>query len=216
MTNRSRILVLMAALVLGLGYVLPLWKIDLEAPQYPEGIGMRIWVNTISGTNPNDLDNLNRLNHYIGMKEIVPDSIPELRFMPWILGGLICLGLLTALVRSRKLLLAWAAVFFLFAAVGLVDFYRWGYDYGHDLDPRAAIKVPGMAYQPPLIGSKKILNFTSHSWPASGGWIAIGSLLLISGVAVSELRRGRREAHASSSTPGGPPSAPEQEPAGSG
>lgn len=188
MTNRSRILVLVAALALGLAYVLPLWKIDLDAPQYPEGIGMRIWVNTIGGMNPNDLDNLNRLNHYIGMKDIVPESIPELQFMPWILGGLIVLGLLTAAVRSRKLLLGWVAAFFLLAAVGLVDYYRWGYDYGHDLDPTAAIKVPGMAYQPPLIGSKKLLNFTSHSWPASGGWVAIGSLLLISGVAVSELR----------------------------
>lgn len=189
MTNRSRILVVLAALALGLVFVLPLWRIDLEAPQYPEGIGMRIWVNTISGRNPNDLKNLNGLNHYIGMKEIVPDSIPELRYMPWILGGLIGIGLLTAVTRSRKLLFGWVSLFLVFAMVGLVDFYKWGYDYGHDLNPKAAIKVPGMAYQPPLIGSKKLLNFTSHSWPAAGGWIAIGSLLLISGVAVSELRR---------------------------
>jgi hypothetical protein len=189
MTKRSRTLVLAAALALGPAFVLPLWRIDLEAPQYPEGIGMQIRVNTITGRKPHDLTNLNGLNHYIGMKPIEPASIPELTYMPWILGGLIGLGLITAAAGSRKLLLGWVGVFLLLALAGMVDFYKWGYEYGHDLDPRAAIKVPGMAYQPPIIGSKKLLNFTSHSWPASGGWVAIGSLLLVAGVAVSEVRK---------------------------
>jgi len=190
MTNRSRILVVAAALVLGLVFVLPLWRIDLNAPQYPEGIGLRIRVNTITGRKPNDLANLNGLNHYIGMKPIEPDSIPELTYMPWIVAGLVGLGLVTAAARSRKLLAVWLGLFLIFAMAGMVDFYKWGYEYGHDLNPRAAIKVPGMAYQPPLIGSKKLLNFTSHSWPAAGGWLAIGSLLLVAGVVVSEARRG--------------------------
>ncbi|MGD8276617.1 MAG: hypothetical protein PVH00_01265 [Gemmatimonadota bacterium] len=191
MTKRSRALVLAASLALGLGFLLPLWRIDLHAPQYPEGIGVRIRVNTITGRKPHDLSNLNGLNHYIGMKPIEPDSIPELRWMPWILGGLVGLGLLTAATRSRKLLFGWAGLFLLFAVAGLVDFYKWGYEYGHDLDPHAAIQVPGMTYQPPLIGSKKLLNFTSRSWPASGGWIALGALLMAVGVAVVEGKRGR-------------------------
>lgn len=199
MTKRSRALVLAASLALGLGFLLPLWRIDLQAPQYPEGIGMRITVNTIEGRKPHDIKNLNGLNHYIGMKPIEADSIPELRWMPWILGGLVGLGLLAAATRSRKLLFGWVALFLLFALAGLVDFYKWGYEYGHDLDPHAAIQVPGMTYQPPLIGSKKLLNFTSHSWPASGGWIAIGALLVAGGVAVSEAMRGPSDAFAGSS-----------------
>ena len=63
--------------------------------------------------------------------------------------------------------------------VVLYDYYIWGYDYGHNLNPHAAIKVPGMSYQPPLIGSKKLLNFTSTSWPAAGG-IVIGISILLS------------------------------------
>jgi len=199
MTKRSRALVLVASLALGLGFLLPLWRIDLQAPQYPEGIGMRITVNTIEGRKPHDISNLNGLNHYIGMKPIEADSIPELSWMPWILGGLVGLGLLTAATRSRKLLFGWTALFLLFAVAGLVDFYKWGYEYGHDLDPHAAIQVPGMTYQPPLIGSKKLLNFTSHSWPASGGWIAIGALLLAGGVAVAEAKRGPSGADAAPS-----------------
>ncbi len=58
---------------------------------------------------------------------------------------------------------------------GLVDFYRWGYQYGHNLDPNAAIQVPGMTYQPPIIGYKNLLNFTAYSGPDIGGWIMIVS-----------------------------------------
>ena len=60
----------------------------------------------------------------------------------------------------------------------MYDFYKWEYDYGHDLDPTAAIKIPGMSYQPPLIGTKQLLNFTATSWPASGGWLAIVAVTL--------------------------------------
>jgi copper chaperone NosL len=61
---------------------------------------------------------------------------------------------------------------------GLVDFYLWEYDYGHDLNPKAAIKIPGMSYQPPLIGSKQLLNMRTSSWPHVGGWaIGISAIL---------------------------------------
>jgi copper chaperone NosL len=75
------------------------------------------------------------------------------------------------------MLYLWAGCFLLLAVAGLVDFYLWAYDYGHNLDiEHAAIKVPGMSYQPPIIGSKKLLNFTAHSWPGMGGWAAFASL----------------------------------------
>ena len=37
----------------------------------------------------------------------------------------------------------------LVAVAGLADFWRWEYNYGHELNPEAAIIVPGMSYQPP-------------------------------------------------------------------
>jgi hypothetical protein len=189
-TKRSRLVVLVAALALGLMWVLPLWRIRLEAPQYPEGLGMDIHLTTIVGEKPHDLQNINGLNHYIGMKRIEPASIPELRYMPWIVGGLLALGVLAAATGRRRVLVAWVGAFALVAVVGLVDFWRWEYDYGHNLDlENASIKIPGQTYQPPLIGSKKLLNFTSHSWPAAGGWIAVVSLLAGTGVTFVELRR---------------------------
>jgi copper chaperone NosL len=196
MTKSSRLLVAVAALALALVYVLPLWHIALEAPQYPEGLGLYISVNRIEGENPQDLNSINNLNHYIGMKVITPEDIPELRFMPWLLGGLIALGLGVALVGRRWLLYAWVTIFLLGALAGLADFWRWGYDYGHNLDPHAIIKIPGMSYQPPLLGRKQLLNFNAASWPAAGGWIAIAVLLLGIALAVREFRGARRLAPA--------------------
>lgn len=177
LTMRSRVLLAIAALLLAATFLLPLWSVTLQAPQYPEGLGMRIWLNTIAGVKPNDLENINNLNHYIGMKRIVPESIPELRLMPIFVGVLAALGLAAAGLGRRGLARLWVGLFLVAAVVGLADFYRWEYDYGHNLDTEnAIIKVPGMNYQPPLIGSRQLLNFTASSLPAAGGWAAIVAL----------------------------------------
>ena len=76
----------------------------------------------------------------------------------------------------------------------LVDFYLWGYDYGHNLDPTAPIVVPGMSYQPPLIGSKQLLNFTAFSGPDIGGWIFVASGILILATLTFELYQARHAA----------------------
>ena len=190
----SRIAVAAAALLLGLAFAFPLWRIALKAPQYPEGLGLLISVNRITGASPNDLNNINNLNHYIGMKKIRPDDIPELRFMPWLVVGLIVTGLAVAAAGRRGLLAIWVALFTAGAVAGIADFYKWGYDYGHNLAADAIIKVPGMTYQPPVIGTKQLLNFSATSWPAIGGWAAILSLVVATGVLVLEHRRARRPA----------------------
>lgn len=178
-SRTSRILLAVAAALLGLALLFPLWRVSLTAPQYPEGLGMYIWAHTVAGVGENDLGNINGLNHYIGMKAIVPDAIPELKVMrPGIL-AMSVLGLLLAAWGRRRGIMAWTAVLLLAAVVGLADFYKWEYDYGHDLDlEHAPIKIPGMSYQPPLIGSKQLLNFTATSLPATGGVLAISAVLI--------------------------------------
>jgi copper chaperone NosL len=133
MIRISRWVVAAVSLLLLAVFVTPLWRIDLIAPQYPEGIGLRIWIDRITGLKPNDLNSLNGLNHYIGMRAIVPESIPELRLMPYLLAAAIIAGLLVALVGRRPLLYIWAGLFTLGAIAGLGDFWKWGYAYGHDI-----------------------------------------------------------------------------------
>lgn len=159
---------LFAALILIPMYFVPFWSISMQAPQYPEGIGMYISINDIQGHNRHDLQSINTLNHYIGMKEIHKEDIPELVIIPWIVAGMILFGIIAALSGNPKVVLSWLIVFVLLCIAGLVDYYLWGYDYGHNLDPQAPIKVPGMSYQPPLIGSKQLLNIKANSWPYWG------------------------------------------------
>ena len=178
MNTKSRIMVAVAALLLILTFFFPLWTIDLNAPQYPEGLGIRIWINQISGLKPNDLQSINGLNHYIGMKVIDPDSIPELKIMPYIILFMIVFGLFNAYMKNRKLVYLWLILFLILGAVGLYDFYMWEYDYGHQLNPDAPIKVPGMTYQPPLIGSKQLLNISAVSLPSVAAIIIFISIFL--------------------------------------
>lgn len=183
--NGSRILLAVFSLLMLLAYFFPLWNITLEAPQYPEGLGLQIWIDHIGG----QMDIINGLNHYIGMKHIDPASFPELVLMPYLVGGLIGLGLLSALINKKYMLVVFALLLIVAGIVGGVDFYLWEYDYGHNLDPRAAIKVPGMTYQPPMFGSKELLNFTATAWPGIGGWAIIAAGVGVVLITIYELRK---------------------------
>ena len=203
----SRRLLAVAALLLVAVFGLPLWSVTLQAPQYPEGLGLRIWLHSVSGVKPNDLGNINNLNHYIGMQRIEGDAIPELQYMPIIVGALVVFGLAAALSARRTLARAWVVAFALLAAAGLADLYRWGYNYGHNLDmEQAIIKIPGMAYQPPLIGTKQLLNFRASSWPSSGGGVMLLSLAL--GLLVVARETQQRSTIQRSAASGPPPTEP--------
>ncbi len=174
---------MLAGLLLIPLYFMPFWSISMTAPQYPEGIGMYISINDLQGHNRHDLQSINTLNHYIGMKEIHKEDIPELRIIPWIVAGMIALALAGGLIGKKGILTGWLILFVLLSIAGLLDYWYWGYDYGHNLNPQAPIKVPGMSYQPPLIGSKQLLNIRASSWPTWGS----GFLVLSFGSAAAAL-----------------------------
>lgn len=176
MKTLPRIFMLFAGIMLIFLFLFPIWKITLVAPQYPGGIAMYIWINKITGDSPGTLQNINILNHYVGMKFIVPDSIPELDYFPFVIIGMGVLAILFAILKKRYLFLAWGILFVVMGILGIYDFYRWEYDYGHNLSPTAPIKVPGMAYQPPLFGTKMLLNFKASSYP---GWGSLFFLLSV-------------------------------------
>ena len=144
-------MVAVAALVMSAAYALPLWRVSLIAPQYPEGLGMLIRVNTVDGFKEGDLQSINGLNHYIGMKRIEPDAIPELKFMPFILGVLIATGLGVAALGRRSVFIGWALGLAAVLAAGLADYWKWGYEYGHDLSPTAIIKIPACGKTPRVL-----------------------------------------------------------------
>ena len=142
---------------------------------------MYIWINKISGDSPGTLQNINILNHYIGMKAIHPDSIAELKYFQYVVIALSALAVLFATIHKRYLLLAWTILLIILSGLALYDFYLWEYDYGHNLSPDAAIKVPGMTYQPPFFGKKALLNFVAYSYPSFGS-LFIGLSIILGGL----------------------------------
>lgn len=148
----------------------PIWRIDLDAPQYPEGLTLKIHATGIHG----NIDIINGLNHYIGMKTLHNADFPEFSILPYCIVFFAISFLLVAITKSRKIFFGVFSLFVAFGIIAMVDFWKWEYNYGHNLDPHAAIVVPGMAYQPPLIGFKQLLNFGAYSFPDIGGWIFIG------------------------------------------
>lgn len=159
-------------------FFLPLWLIEMEAPQYPEGLGLYININSVTGINEHGLESVNSLNHYIGMKKIEPNEIDEFKYIPNIIIGMTILGLILLFIKKRSLLFSWLILYCVLGSIGLYDFYLWEKDYGSNLDPKAIIKAEGVSYQPPFIGKASIMNFNVTSMPAIGGYVLFFALSL--------------------------------------
>ncbi|HCI58893.1 MAG: hypothetical protein JST71_11630 [Bacteroidetes bacterium] len=183
----SRVIIAISSLLIAISFFVPIWRIDLFAPQYPEGLVMKIWLDKLTG----DVEVINGLNHYIGMKKISVEMFPEFEFLKYIVAAFIVYGLVIAITGSRKILFSYLVVSVICGILALYDFYQWGYDYGHNLDPNAPIKVPGMVYQPPILGHKQLLNFDAHSMPDVGGYIVIGSALICAIIWAMGLRKSK-------------------------
>ena len=182
MKKSHRFMMIVAPIILISILFIPIWKITLEAPQYPASIGMYIYLNKFKGAKPNDIKNINIMNHYVGM-EPIPESIPEFKIFPYVIVGLIILGVCFGLIGKRKLYLVWFILLCSFATIAVYDFYNWEYEYGHNLEENAPLKFTDdegnpLTYQPPLIGNKVILNFKASSWPSFGAYLMFISMVL--------------------------------------
>jgi len=184
----TRILLLICGLGLLVVLFAPMWRIDLDAPQYPEGLRLLIYANKLAG----NVDIINGLNHYIGMKTLHTDDFIEFKVLPGIIVFFAVFFFIVAGIAKRNWMNILCISFVAFGVVAMVDFWRWEYDYGHNLNPDAAIIVPGMAYQPPLIGFKQLLNFGAYSMPDIGGYIFIGVGIILVCVVAFEWKRKKK------------------------
>lgn len=166
-------------------FFLPLWNITLEAPQYPIPLGMDIHISKFADMHPHDIKNINLMNHYVGM-QYIPETIPEFQIFPYVIGFMIVLGLIFGFMGSYKLFFTWFVIMSILGLLGMYDFYMWEYDYGHNLSEKAIMNFKNddgsvMGFQPPLWGSKDILNFTAHSYPR------LGAILMFIGMGLTFL-----------------------------
>lgn len=185
LTKAGKASIIIVILFLGTLWFFPMWQIDLRAPQYPGGLSMKIWINDVKG----DVDIINGLNHYIGMSTIHKKDFPEFIFLPDTMLVFMALGFAVLLLNRKIGYFIWTGLFAFVGIFSFYDFYKWEYNYGHNLNPAAPIKVPGMSYQPPLFGYKKLLNFEVLSQPALGGWFYIGAGVLLVCITIYEWKK---------------------------
>ena len=184
LTILSKVLLVIVGLLFIGALFVPMWRIELDAPQYPEGLMLQLHANKIGG----DVDIINGLNHYIGMATLHTENFFEFKILPYVFGAFAFISLILIFLNNRKAVLGFLALLLVFVVLAGVDFYRWNYEYGHNLNPDAAIKVPGMSYQPPLIGYKQLLNFGAYSIPDIGGWMLIGAGILLAFIVFKEFK----------------------------
>jgi hypothetical protein len=175
-----RLLLLLAFLLLIPTYLLPLWKMTMFAPQYPDGLRLQIYSYKLEGGNGGqDVKEINILNHYIGMRDLTTADFTEFKWIPFVV-GMLALLFLRAPVHGKMSDLIDVTVLYLY--FGLFSLWSFGfklYSYGHSLAPTASVKVP--PFMPPLFGHKKLANFEVYSYPAAGSYAlaAVGVALLV-------------------------------------
>jgi hypothetical protein len=175
---KERALVIVAALMLAAVYLFPLWNLTMFAPQYPDGLRMHIYSYKLEGGNlGQDVKEINILNHYIGMKDLVAEDFTEFKWMPFVVGAIGLLFLRTAVHGRMASLIDVIVLYGYFAAFSLWSFGYKLYSYGHNLAPTAAVKVG--PFMPPMFGYKKLANFEVYSYPAAGSYALGFSIVLL-------------------------------------
>lgn len=188
MKKSGSLMIIGSLLLLGL-FVFPLWNIMLGAPQYPIPLGMNIHIDGIKGVEEFDIQNIDGLNHYIGMKTIPkPEEMWEFTAFPFVIGGMVFLGVIIGIFGfmgaiSNHWFLGWFVLMSILGILGMYDFNAWMIDYGTNLDPRAIMKITNldgtpMTYKPPLFGHEKMLNFDVTSLPHTGAYMMFMGMTL--------------------------------------
>ena len=120
----SRIILVLAAALLATNIFLPIWEIQLWAPQYPEGLCLLIYADKLGG----DVDIINGLNHYIGMQTLHTENFIEFSMLRYIFGFFALFILGAAFWGNKKVVYVLFIAFVLFSIFAMADFYRWNYN----------------------------------------------------------------------------------------
>jgi len=192
-------LLLLATLLLVPTYLAPLWKLTMYAPQYQEGLRLDIYSYKLEGGNRGqDVKEINILNHYIGMRDLVAEDFTEFKWLPFVIGAIGLLVLRAAVFGTVGHVLDVTVLFVYFSLFSLWSFAYKLWSYGHSLAPTAAVKV--QPFMPPVLGGQQIANFEIYSYPALGSYALGGAALaLLAALGLSWRAAGREGAAAGAS-----------------
>lgn len=172
-----------ATLALFVSLLFPYWVMRLKAPQFPQGLTVRAFINRLEG----DVVELEGLNHYVGLDSFENGAVFERSIA--IIAVLVIGGLLLAawFIHSR-----WVVVLvlpaLLFPVIFIGDLQYWLWRYGHGLDPRAPLASAVGEFTPPIFGPAEIAQFDTLALPGPGLILATIASVLI-GIGLRAHRR---------------------------
>jgi hypothetical protein len=189
-----RLLLVLAFLCIVPTYLAPLYNMTMFAPQYQDGLRLDIYSYKLQGGNANqDIKEINVLNHYIGMKDLVTEDFNEFKWLPFVIGILGLLFLRSAVLGKAAHLVDVTVLYVYFSLFALWSFGYKMYQYGHQLDPKAAVRVD--PFMPPLFGYKKLANFEVYSYPQLGSYaLAAAAVALVTALFLTWRQRRARTA----------------------
>ena len=161
--RRPSQLIIVSAILLLVSLLLPYWVLNLQAPQFPDGLNVTAYVNRLEG----DVGELEGLNHYVGLGSFEDAAVLERSIAIYAIVGLAALLIAALYIHSRwVLVLTLPAI--LFPVVFLVDMQYWLYDFGHNLDPLAPLAAAVGEFTPPIFGPAEIAQFNTLALPGLG------------------------------------------------
>lgn len=169
-----------ASVLLAATLFVPLWEMELVAPQYPEGLVMRAYGFKFAddpGSYYDDIREINGLNHYIGMKPI--EEVTEMKlFIPGIVATIGGAVLVSFVSWKRNWFRALVIGGFWFIPIFfVVDLQYWLYHYGHTLSEEAALNMD--PFTPKVWGETKVWNFHSQTGFDIGFYLMLASAAVI-------------------------------------
>lgn len=193
LTELRRGLPIIAAGLLILALVFPMWRITLTAPQYPgQALVVELYAYPrLSG----DYLEVDSLNQYVGF--YYPDPVyidphfpvhdASIKAPEWILGpvafvAVSAAGVFVAFAPTiRKLKVGLTAQLIGTITVFTVMFaliqYRL-YQAGHSLDPNAPLRGVD-SFTPPVLGGYEVANISGFAWFGPGGYLTVVAIVLL-------------------------------------
>ena len=170
----------LACALLAATLLVPLWKMELVAPQYPAGLVMQAYGYKFA-EDPNsyydDVREINGLNHYIGMKPIEEVTEMDL-FIPGVAATILGTIVVSFISWKRGWFRTLIVAGFWFMPVFFVaDLQYWLYNYGHTMDERAALNMD--PFTPTVWGETKVWNFHSQTGFEIGFYLMVAAALVI-------------------------------------
>ena len=178
----ARVVLGLLTIFVVLSFTAPMWHINMQAPQYPQGLDLYIYSYKVDGGDDgNDVQEINVLNHYIGMAPLDRAALSDLDWIPFLFAAMIILALRTAVIGKVGSMVDLLVMTTYAGLFGFGRLYYKLYTFGHNLDPRAPVTVE--PFTPVMIGQKQIANFLTEAGPGLGTWyiaiFATGLTLLL-------------------------------------